>query len=166
MLCRSCSYLPWLYNFVLDDGFPMRSALEKIKQLVYSNRETPHCKCTVPIETNIPRMKLRGLLANFCIHVSASDLYITTIGPQMYYSKKGGIYKSLTYTSMQKLGTRPLGIFVSNFRCSACLSSFTTLMPFLSAWLVLCIYWTFFFHLSPICKTYREASEHSRLHFL
>jgi hypothetical protein len=44
-----------------------------------------------------PDMKLRGLVPNFYIHVSASDLYIPTIGPQTQYSKIGGpivgIYK-------------------------------------------------------------------------
>jgi hypothetical protein len=29
-----------------------------------------------------PEMKLRGLIPNFYIHVSVSDLYITTISPQ------------------------------------------------------------------------------------
>ncbi len=45
-------------------------------------------------------MKLRGLVPNFYIYVSVSDLYIPTIGPQKQYSKIGrlnvGIYKSLT----------------------------------------------------------------------
>ncbi len=44
-------------------------------------------------------MKLRGLVPNFYIHVSVSDLYIPMIGPRMHYSKIGGsivrIYKSL-----------------------------------------------------------------------
>ncbi len=45
-------------------------------------------------------MKLRGLVPNFYIHVSVSDLYIPTIGSQTQYSKIGrpimGIYKPLT----------------------------------------------------------------------
>ncbi len=35
-------------------------------------------------------MKLGGLVPNFYSHVSVSDLYIPTIGPQMQYSKLGG----------------------------------------------------------------------------
>jgi hypothetical protein len=48
------------------------------------------------LETNIRELKLRGLVPNFHIHVSVSDLYIPTM------SKIGGlvvgIYKSLTDT--------------------------------------------------------------------
>jgi hypothetical protein len=47
-------------------------------------------------------MKLCGLVPNFYIHVSVSDLYIPTIGPQTQYSQIVGqimgIYKSLTNT--------------------------------------------------------------------
>jgi hypothetical protein len=49
-------------------------------------------------------MKLCGLVrvSNFFINVSASDLYIPTIGPQTQYSNIGGliveVYKSLTDT--------------------------------------------------------------------
>jgi hypothetical protein len=47
-------------------------------------------------------MKLRGLVPNFHIHVSVSDLlvYSPTIGPPIFLQKIGGpimgIYKSLT----------------------------------------------------------------------
>ena len=40
-------------------------------------------------------MKLRGLVPNFHIHVSVSDLYIPTIGPPILLRKYGtvvGIY--------------------------------------------------------------------------
>jgi hypothetical protein len=44
-----------------------------------------------------PEMELRGLVPNFSIHVSVSDLYISTIGLQTQNSKIGGpileIYK-------------------------------------------------------------------------
>jgi hypothetical protein len=47
-------------------------------------------------------MNLRGLIPNFYINVSVSDLYILTIGPQSQYSTTGGpileIHKSLTDT--------------------------------------------------------------------
>jgi hypothetical protein len=47
-------------------------------------------------------MKLCGFVPNFYIHVSASDLYIPTTGPQTKYSQRGRqimkIYKSLTDT--------------------------------------------------------------------
>ncbi len=57
-----------------------------------------------------PEMKLRGVIPNFCIHVSVSDLYISTSLPILLYCVCGpimGIWKSLTDTCMQKLETRP-----------------------------------------------------------
>jgi hypothetical protein len=49
-----------------------------------------------------PEMNLRGLVPNFYIHVSVSDLYILSIGPQAQHSKIGGpimeIYKLLRDT--------------------------------------------------------------------
>jgi hypothetical protein len=35
--------------------------------------------CTENTKQIFPEMKLRGLVPNFCIHVSVSDLYIPTI---------------------------------------------------------------------------------------
>jgi hypothetical protein len=43
-------------------------------------------------------MKLRGLVPNFHIHVSVSDLYIPTIGPPILQQPIVEIYKSLTDT--------------------------------------------------------------------
>ncbi len=59
--------------------------------------------CTENSKQIFPEMKLRGLVPNVYIHVSVSDLYIPTIGPQTCKcSKLGGpivgIYKSLTDT--------------------------------------------------------------------
>jgi hypothetical protein len=42
-------------------------------------------------------MKLCGLVHNFYIHVSVSDLYIPTIGPQMQYSKIGEPVRTAVY---------------------------------------------------------------------
>jgi hypothetical protein len=50
-----------------------------------------------------PELKLRGLVPNFYIHVSVSDLYIPTIGPPIV---------------LQQNRQTILGIFVSNFRYS------------------------------------------------
>ena len=50
-----------------------------------------------------PELKLRGLLPNFYIHGSVSDLYIPTIGPPI-----------LLLENRETV----LGIFVSNFRYS------------------------------------------------
>ncbi len=83
-----------------------------------------HCKKD-PIYV-FPEMKLRGLVPNFAIHVSVSDLYISTIGPPICGNKIWGpilgIYKSLTDTWMWKLGIRPRsfisGNICSNFRYS------------------------------------------------
>ncbi len=65
--------------------------------------------CTVYCAENskeiFQEMKLHGLSPNFYIHVSVSDRSTNAFskigGPTM------GIYKSLTDTRMQKLGTRP-----------------------------------------------------------
>ncbi len=57
-----------------------------------------------------PEMKLRRLVPNFYIHVSASDLYILMIGPHILLYcvcwPIVWIYKSLTDIWMWKLGTR------------------------------------------------------------
>jgi predicted nuclease of restriction endonuclease-like RecB superfamily len=60
--------------------------------------------CTENWKQIFPEIKLPGLVTNFYIHVSVSDLYIPTTGPQTQYmySKIGepivGLYKSLTDT--------------------------------------------------------------------
>ncbi len=63
-------------------------------------------------------MKLCGLILNFYIHVFVSYWYILTIGPQTEDSKIGGqivgIYKSLTDTWTQTLGTRPHSFISGN----------------------------------------------------
>jgi hypothetical protein len=47
-------------------------------------------------------MKLRGLVPNFYFHLSVSDIYIPTIGPQMQQqNSRGGQnddFRPLTYT--------------------------------------------------------------------
>ncbi len=74
--------------------------------------------CTENSKRIFPEMKLRGLVPNFYVHVSVSDLYISTIGPQMQYRKIGGpivgLYKSLTDTCMQKVGMRPRSVISGN----------------------------------------------------
>jgi hypothetical protein len=66
-------------------------------------------------------MKLRSLVPNFCIHVSVSDLYMSTIGLHILlyflYGPIVGIYKSLTCKNLEQgHAVSFLGIFVSNFR--------------------------------------------------
>jgi hypothetical protein len=62
--------------------------------------------------------ELRGLSPNFHIHVSVSDLYISSIGPHISCNRIGrsivGIYKSLTDTCMWKLGRWPHNSFSGN----------------------------------------------------
>jgi hypothetical protein len=58
-----------------------------------------------------PEKEYRGLSPNFHIHVSVSELHISTMGlPFLLKETCGpilGIYKSLTDTGMWKLGLRP-----------------------------------------------------------
>jgi hypothetical protein len=71
--------------------------------------------CTENLKQIFPEMKLRGLVPNFYIHVSVSDLHIPMIGPQTQYSKIGpigGISTSLTDTL--KLRTRPRSLISGN----------------------------------------------------
>jgi hypothetical protein len=71
----------------------------------------------------LPAMTLRSLVPNFYIHVSVSNFYCPTIGPQMQCSKIGGpivgIYKSLTVHECRNWersrAVSFLGIFFSNF---------------------------------------------------
>jgi hypothetical protein len=68
----------------------------------YWRRYTLQIHCTENSKQIFPEMKLRGLVPNFHIHVSVSDLYIPMIGPPILLQKLGGpivgIFKSLTDT--------------------------------------------------------------------
>jgi hypothetical protein len=61
-----------------------------------------YLRCTENWKQIFPEIKLCGLVPNFCIHVSVSDLYITTIGLAiLLYRVCGqieGIYKLLKDT--------------------------------------------------------------------
>jgi hypothetical protein len=46
--------------------------------------------CTKDSKQIFPEMKLRGLVPNFQVHVSVSDLYIPSLDPQTQYRKIGG----------------------------------------------------------------------------
>ena len=81
--------------------------------------------CAKNLKQIFPEIKLRGLVHNSYIHVSVSDLYISTIsGCSQIGEPIVGIYKLLTYTRMWKLERRPrsflsvLGIFFPDFRYS------------------------------------------------
>ncbi len=96
--------------------------------LQYCTLFSTYLHCTENSKQIFPEMKLHGLVLNFCIHVSASDLCIPTIGPPtMLYCVCGpivAIYKSLTdiYECIhweQGHAVSFLEIFVSYFRYSA-----------------------------------------------
>ncbi len=100
-------------------------------RLSRNSADITHCKCTVPkiFKPIFPETKLFfcSLVPNFYIHVSVSDLYIPTIGPQTQCSKIGGPIVQM-YNCAQIHECRNsergravsfLGIFVSNLRCSA-----------------------------------------------
>ncbi len=63
-----------------------------------------------------PEKELHGLSPNFHIHVSVSDLYISTIGLPILLQENMGIYKSLTDTWMWKYGLMPRNSFSVNTR--------------------------------------------------
>jgi len=83
-------------NFVLLDSYKIRKLAEKARANLQFAANALYRK----FEKIFPEVKLCGFLPNFYIHVSVSDLYIPTIGPQPQYSKKGGpivgMYKLLT----------------------------------------------------------------------
>ncbi len=56
-------------------------------ELAFSEQHTLQMHCTENLKQAFPELKLRGLVPNLYIHVSVSDLYIPTIGPQTQYSK-------------------------------------------------------------------------------
>ncbi len=74
------------------------------KQIDERKCSTLQMHCTENSKQIFSEMKLCGLLPNFYILVSVSDLYIPTIGPQTQNSKIDGpivgLYKSLTDTWM------------------------------------------------------------------
>ncbi len=74
--------------------------------------------CTENLKQIFPEMKLHGLVPNFCINLSESDLYIPTIGPPIWpYCVWGlivGLYKSLTDTRIEKFGTRRRSFIYGN----------------------------------------------------
>jgi hypothetical protein len=76
----------------------------KFEKAVHSSSERPYINensdsislpslqmhCTENSKQIFPEMKLCGLVPNFYIHVTVSDLNIPTIGPQTQCSKIGG----------------------------------------------------------------------------
>jgi hypothetical protein len=92
--------------------------------LSYRRHTVKHCiayalyqkfETKIPInETALPRSQFPFM------YIFVSNLYTPTIGPQTQYSNIGrpivGMYKSLTDTWMQKLGTRPRS-FISGYKC-------------------------------------------------
>jgi hypothetical protein len=55
--------------------------------IIEVNRYRPS-HCTENLKQIFPEMKLRGLVPNFDIHVSVSDLYISTIDPPILLQQK------------------------------------------------------------------------------
>ncbi len=61
-------------------------------------------------------MKLRSLVPNFYIHVSVSDLYIPTIGPQTA-KKADGLWKNMNSSQIHefwKMGTKVCSFISGN----------------------------------------------------
>jgi hypothetical protein len=70
-------------------------------QAYFLGRRTLEMYRTENSKPIFPEIKLRGLVPDFYIHVTVSDLYSPTIGQQTQYGKIGGptvarIYKLLT----------------------------------------------------------------------
>ncbi len=85
-----------------------------------TEEETVHSALTLQRKSHlfIPFLGMRGLSPNFHIHVSVSDLYSSRISLHISSSRIAkpvmGIYKSLTYAWMWKLGLRPQYSFSGN----------------------------------------------------
>jgi hypothetical protein len=82
-------YLPQRRQFKLDTcSLPASASGDEAARALQRH-------CTKKSKQLFPEMKLRGLVPNFHIHVSVSDLYIPTIGPPILLRKYGtvvGIY--------------------------------------------------------------------------
>ncbi len=52
---------------------------------MWAQSDTLQMHCTENSKQLFLELKLRGLVPNFYIHVSVSNLYIPTIGPQTQY---------------------------------------------------------------------------------
>ncbi len=110
-----------------------RSRLPSITIIQYQKQVSTRCSITHCNGNSVYIFlfwELRGLIPNFHIHVSVSDLNIPRIGPHISSSRKDRpivrIYNSLTDTWMWKLGLRPRYSFSGNicFKFSAfCLCS-------------------------------------------
>ncbi len=81
----------WLDFIVILSGKTMRSYKMYTKKILSAENQELHC--TKNVKYIFPGMKLRGLVPNFYIHLSMSDLYILMICPRQ---TDPGIYKSLT----------------------------------------------------------------------
>ncbi len=99
----------------------------ELLKLEFTNHMNMHC-----IENSkqiFPEMKFRGLVPNFCVHVSVSNLYIPTIGPPTFICYIAFADRSWEYINRSQIhecrnweqgrAVSFLGIFVSNFRHSA-----------------------------------------------
>ncbi len=103
-----------------------------------------HAYCKQDLFYVFPEMKLHGLVSNFHIHVSLSDLYISRSVHLFYCNQIGkpivGIYQSLTDTWMWELGTRPRSFiygnvcfeFATQWFCSILFNSIVFLFHYIS----------------------------------
>ncbi len=125
LFCSSlhCSWTKALYVSVLQQPETEKNTAS-FGVFLWSTLQKTHTEYSKQI---FPEKELRGHIPNFHIHVSVSDLYISTIKlPIMLQEICGqilGIYKSLTNTWMWKLGLRPRNPKKRNnkwdFHCSA-----------------------------------------------
>jgi hypothetical protein len=66
--------------------------------------------CTENSRQIFPEMKLRGLVPNFCIHASVSDLYFPTIGPLFCRS----VLRLRTYGGNIEIAHRHMNVEIRN----------------------------------------------------
>ncbi len=108
-----------------------------------------HSHCTENSKQIFPEMKLLGLVPNFCIHVSVSDLYIPTISPPIllyyvcgrswgYVNRSQEIHECRNWEWGRAVSF--LGIFVSNFRYSALTKCLLSRMLHVFYFLLILIY--------------------------
>ncbi len=97
---RNCLYFVRVLVCMVEDLLPWGDNFHSLFVHQYCTLFSTYLHCTENSKRIFPEMKLHGFILRFCIHVSVSDLCISTIGPPiLLYCVCGptvAIYKLLT----------------------------------------------------------------------